>query len=210
MSSKERRERERVDTRHRILDAAREMFVRNGYEATTMRAIADRIDYTSTAIYHHFPSKEALLTELTTLDFRALAQAFRATGQVTDPIEQLRHIGQAYIEFGVTHPMHYQLMFMTPSRVDGAKSGIKHGDPSEDAYAFLVQACEQAIAAGRFRPELKDPHQVAQILWAGCHGLVSLRIAKQHDPWVEWRDIRETATELHNVMLHGLLRLGNT
>lgn len=210
MSSKERRERERVDTRHKIMDAAREMFVRNGYDATTMRAIADRIDYTPTAIYHHFRSKEALLTELTTQDFRALAQAFRETSQVTDPVEQLRRVGRAYIEFGVTHPMHYQLMFMTPSQVDGTKTGIKHGDPSEDAYAFLVQACERAIAAGRFRPELKDPHQVAQILWAGCHGLVSLRIAKQHDPWVKWRDIRKTAAELHNVMLHGLLRTGNS
>jgi AcrR family transcriptional regulator len=210
VSSKERRERERVDTRHKILDAAREMFVRKGYEATTMRAIADRIDYTPTAIYHHFPSKEALLTELTTQDFRALAQAFRETAQVTDPVERLRQIGRAYIEFGVTHPMHYQLMFMTPPHPDGTKSRIKHGDPGEDAYAFLVQACERAIAASRFRPELKDPHQVAQILWSGCHGLVSLWIARRRDAWVEWRDIRTTAAELHNVMLHGLLQSGNT
>lgn len=210
MSSQGRRERERIDTRRKILDAARALFVRNGYRATTMRAVADRIDYTTTAIYHHFRSKEALLTELTAQDFRALAKVFRETAQVTDPIEQLRQIGRAYIEFGVTHPMHYQLMFMTPPHVDGTKTGIKQGDPGEDAYAFLVQSCERASAAGRFRPELKDPHQVAQILWAGCHGLVSLRIAKQRDQWVEWRDIRKTAAELHNVMLHGLLRPGNS
>lgn len=210
MGSRERRERERSDTRRHILDAAREMFVRNGYEATTMRAIADRIEYTPTAIYHHFRNKEALLTELSSQDFRALAQAFQQIGQVTDPVARLRRIGRAYIEFGITHPMHYRLMFMTPHpRVDPAKTGIAQGDPGQDAYAFLLQACEEAIAAGRFRPELNDAHEVAQILWAGCHGLVSLRITKERDDWVEWRDVGKTAARLHDVLLNGLLQPGN-
>jgi AcrR family transcriptional regulator len=207
MGSRDRRERERVGTRHKILDAARELFVRQGYEATTMRAIAERIEYTPTAIYHHFRNKEALLTELSTQDFRALAQAFQRIGQAADPVERLRRIGQAYVEFGVTHPMHYRLMFMTPHpRVDAAKTGIKQGDPGQDAYAFLLQACEAAIAAGRFRPELRDAHEVAQILWAGCHGLVSLHITTEHDEWVEWRDLGTTTTRLHDVLLRGLLR----
>src|SRR6185369_13375110 len=114
MGSLERRSRERADTRQRILDAAREMFVRRGYEATTMRAIAERIRYTPTAIYHHFRNKEALLIELTSQDFRALAQAFQRIRTVADPVERLRAIGEAYVEFGLAHPMHYRLMFMTP------------------------------------------------------------------------------------------------
>lgn len=207
-ASLERRQRERTEMRRTILDAAREMFVKNGYEATTMRAIADRIGYTPTAIYHHFRNKEALLTELTTQDFRALAQAFQKLGAVSDPVERLRRIGRAYIEFGLTHPMHYRLMFMTPHPAVKDQKGITQGDPSQDAYAFLVQSCTEAIAAGRFRPELKDAQQVAQMLWAGCHGLVSLHIAKEHDDWVEWRDIRETANQMHDVMMKGLAREG--
>ncbi|HYU08992.1 MAG TPA: helix-turn-helix domain-containing protein, partial [Gemmatimonadales bacterium] len=82
--SRLRRDRERVETRERILDAAREMFVRDGYEATTMRAIADKLDYTATAIYHHFRSKEALMLELATTDFRALAAAFSQIGRIED------------------------------------------------------------------------------------------------------------------------------
>lgn len=206
-----RRERERADTRRKILDAAREMFAGKGYEATTMRAIAVRIEYTPTAIYHHFRNKDALLTELSTQDFRALAQAFQQIGEVADPVERLRRIGQAYIEFGLTHPMHYRLMFMTPHpRVNDAKPGIAQGDPSHDAYAFLVHTCQQAIASGRLRPEFQDPHEVAQILWSASHGLVSLRIAKEHDDWVQWRDIRATAAHLHEVMFSGLLRRGNS
>ncbi len=131
-----RRERERAETRRKILEAARRMFVQHGYEATTMRAIAAKIGYTPTAIYHHFRDKEALLTELSTQDFRALAQAFQQIGQVADPVERLRRIGKAYVEFGLKHPMHYRLMFMTPHpRVNDVKHGIAQGDPSQDAYA---------------------------------------------------------------------------
>src|SRR3990170_2613737 len=113
MGSAERRTRERTETRQRILDAAREMFVERGYEATTMRAIADRIEYTPTAIYHHFKNKEALLAELCIADFRALATAFQKLGRIEDPVERLRRTGEAYVEFGLRHPMQYQLMFMT-------------------------------------------------------------------------------------------------
>ena len=72
MGSMERRTRDREHTRAKILDAARRMFVRRGYEATTMRGIADEVEYTPTAIYHHFRNKEALLKELCAIDFRAI------------------------------------------------------------------------------------------------------------------------------------------
>ncbi|HKO02638.1 MAG TPA: helix-turn-helix domain-containing protein, partial [Thermoanaerobaculia bacterium] len=42
-----------------ILDAARELFATEGYDAVTMRRIADRIEYSPTAIYFHFNDKEA-------------------------------------------------------------------------------------------------------------------------------------------------------
>src|SRR6266699_1142117 len=151
-----RRERERTETRRKILEAARRMFVQYGYEATTMRAIAAKIGYTPTAIYHHFRNKEALLTELSTQDFRALAQAFQQIGQVADPVERLRRIGKAYVEFGLTHPMHYRLMFMTPHpRVNDAKHGIAQGDPSQDAYAFLVQPVSKPSRADGSAPNCR-------------------------------------------------------
>lgn len=207
MGSKERRERERASTRQRILDAARDMFVRRGYEATTMRAIADRVEYTPTAIYHHFRNKEALITELCTLDFRALAQRFQKIERVEDPIERIDRIGEAYIEFALTHPNHYQLMFMTPRpQVQPESVDVARGDPGEDAYAMLRETCAEAILSGRVRPEFQDPDELAQLLWTPLHGLVSLRIIKTHDPWLEWRDVRQTAKHLREVLLRGICR----
>jgi len=206
MGSKERRTRERQDTRRMILDAARAMFVRRGYEGTTMRAIAQEVEYTPTAIYHHFRNKDALLTELCSMDFRALAEAFLRIGRVADPIERLRKIGEAYVEFARAHPMQYQLMFMTRRPISIARNGIVRGDPSEDAYAFLRQACSDAINSGRFRPEITDPDLLAQMMWSAKHGIVSLQIVKQHDDWIDWRDVRETARSIGEAMVRGLLK----
>jgi len=208
MGSRERRERERADTRERILDAAREMFVGKGYEATTMRAIAQRIEYTPTAIYHHFQNKEALLTELCAIDFRSLARAFQRIGRVADPVERLDRIGQAYVEYALRNPMHYRFMFMAvrPPIPPEAQPGVRSGDPGEDAYAFLRQACVEAIAAGRFRPDYDDPDELAQMLWAGMHGILALQFAKADDEWIDWRDAARTAARIRETMVRGLLR----
>lgn len=210
MGSQERRSREREETRRRILDAARELFVQHGYEATSMRAIADGIEYTPTAIYHHFESKEALLSELCNADFRSLAAAFRRIGRIEDPIERLHRIGEAYAAFALEYPMHYQLMFMTrrPEVLD-EEEDLARDDPSEDAYAFLLQACAEGIAAGRFREQFTDAHEVAQMLWASCHGLVSLRVAKGEHTRVPWRDVRQTSALMREALLRGLLREPN-
>lgn len=205
MGSAERRTRERTETRERILEAAREMFVKRGYEATTMRAIADRIEYTPTAIYHHFRNKEALLAELCAADFRALAIAFQKIGRIEDPIERLRRSGQTYVEFGLRHPMQYQLMFMTRKPTE-VLTGLRSTDPSESAYAFLQQTCADAIAAGRIRPEYQDPAELALMAWSALHGFLSLRIVKQDDDWIRWDDPQTTAARICDALLKGVLR----
>jgi AcrR family transcriptional regulator len=205
MGSLERRSRERTETRERILDAAREMFVQLGYEATTMRAIANRIEYTPTAIYHHFRNKEALLTELCSIDFRALATACRRIGQIEDPVERLSRLCQAYVDFGLEHPMQYQLLFMTP-HPDVVTEQIQAGDPGEDAYGFLRETCEALVASGRLRPEFSDPDELAQIAWSSAHGLLALHIVKRSKGRIQWRDPRPTARQVSGALIRGILR----
>ncbi len=204
MGSAERRTRERVETRQLILDAAREMFVERGYEATTMRAIADRIEYTPTAIYHHFLNKEALLAELCLADFRALSAAFQKIGRIEDPVERLRRSGQAYVEFGLEHPMQYQFMFMTRKPPE-VMNGVRTADPSEGSYAFLRETCADVIATGRLRPEYQDPDEVALMAWSALHGFLALRIVKQADDWINWGDPKTTATRICDALLEGVL-----
>lgn len=209
MGTKERRAREKQDTRERILASAREMFARDGVEAVTMRAIAQRIEYTPTAIYHHFPSKQALLTELCERDFSGLAQHFVAAAGRHDPIDRLQAVGEAYLEFAERYPSQYRFMFMTklPELAHGEQFVQEQMEsPEKNAYLFLRQACVQAIESGRIRPECSDPDLIAQVLWGSIHGQISLRITKHHQDFVPWKELREAVHFTMSALMQGMLR----
>jgi AcrR family transcriptional regulator len=211
LGTTERRERERQELRERILDAARTLFAEQGYDAVTMRKIAEKIEYSPTAIYFHFKDKQTLLQELCDTDFGALAHEFQKIARITDPIDRLRQIGRAYVGFAIAYPNHYRLMFMTPSKasLNPDSSRLAKGNPEEDAYAFLRATVSEAIAAGRMRAELSNADLVSQMVWAGTHGVVSLHISNCDDSWIDWYDARETAHALIETMLRGLVRNGN-
>jgi AcrR family transcriptional regulator len=205
-SSARRRERQKTETRQRILDAARELFVRDGIEATTMRAIAARIEYTPTAIYHHFRDKESLIAELCLVDFASLGSALYRIGRIEDPVERLKRMGLAYIDFALENKSQYRFMFMTQREHPRDENGMPVRHPEEDAYAFLHQTVSEGIIAGRFRPELNDPDELAQLVWGGIHGVVSLWMTHGTDPWITWTDPRETARTMIDVVLRGIVR----
>jgi AcrR family transcriptional regulator len=200
-----RRERQKAETRQAILDAARELFVSQGIEATTMRAIAVKIGYTPTAIYHHFRDKDALIEELCLADFRALGQAMYKIGRIEDPVDRLRRLGLAYADFALDNPSQYRFMFMTPQ-------GHQHGEelhnskPEEDAYGFLLATVTDGIEAGRYRPELSDPQEMAQMMWAGVHGIVSLYFTHCNDAYIQWRAPRETVRTMVDTLIRGAVR----
>src|SRR5664279_1344620 len=207
MGVKERREREKSETRDKILDAARELFISEGYEGVSMRRVAEKIEYSPTAIYVHFKDKNQLFHELCSQDYARLAEVFQSSAMPIDPVERLRQIGRTYIEFGVQHPNHYKFMFMTPHPPlePDDEEREKMGNPEVDAYAFLKWSVQQAISAGRLREELADAELVSQTLWAAVHGVISLNIAKCTDAWVDWRPLQDRAETMLDVTLRGLL-----
>ena len=204
--SKERRDLERLATREKILEAAREMFNDVGVEATTMRAIADRIGYTATAIYYHFKDKDALFLELCHRDFGQLANVIARAASMADPIERIRRTGMAYVDFGLQNQSQYKFMFMTETRaVTPEESGLDKNNPEENAYAFLLQCVADAINQGRLRPEA-CAHQdhVANMLWAAVHGVVSLQMTKKHDHYCDWNDARAIAELTIDTVIRGI------
>jgi AcrR family transcriptional regulator len=208
MGIKERREREKSNTREKILDAARELFVTEGYEGVSMRKVAEKIEYSPTAIYVHFADKNELFHELCRQDFARLQQVMQSSEMPADPIERLQQIGRRYVEFGVRFPHHYVFMFMTPHppQEPDAQDREIMGNPEVDAYALLKWAVEAAIKAGCFREEVRDAELVSQTLWASVHGVISLNLAKCNDPWVDWRPLQARAEMMLDVTLRGLAR----
>lgn len=204
--SRARRDREKAETRQRILEAARELFTTQGYVQTSMRRIADQIGYTATAIYHHFQDKDSLLNELCAVDFRALSEALQTMDKIPDPVTRLRLMGQNYVRFALDHPQQFRFMFLVERPIPGPECVTI--DPAENGYQFLLANVREAIAAGRLRPEFTDPEMVAQILWSGVHGLAAIHLhspEKTH-PWLDLRDPDATAAVMSDIVLRGLLR----
>lgn len=185
MGVKERKLRQKRFLRQEILDAASELFVRDGYENVSMRRIAEKIEYSPTTIYLYFTDKTELLEQVCQETFGRLSQILgRIQEQTSDPLERLRRGLLAYIRFGLENPHHYRATFMMP-----VPEGLDHHhkDPETDmgmrAFDFLRRAVSDYIAAKKLRD--MDPEVVSQTLWAGIHGLTSLLITKyDHFPWV--------------------------
>jgi AcrR family transcriptional regulator len=208
MGVKERREREKLEIRDLILDAARELFLAEGYEGVSMRKVAERIEYSPTSIYLHFADKDELFRELCHQDFARLADNLNLLANEPDVIERIRQIGLAYIQFGTRYPNHYKLMFMTahpPKQLVDCDYEVK-GNPEKDAYALLRLQVQEAIDSGAFREEYRDADAISQTLWAAVHGVISLQIAKGSDGWVEWKPLEDRARIMTDAILRGLLK----
>lgn len=200
MGTQERREREKHELRGKILDSARELFIAQGYEAVTMRKIAERIQYTPTALYFHFKDKETLMHELCREDFQTFATHFQKALTVSEPMARLRKAGEVYAEFAMTHPNHYRLMFMMGGVEPEDEDRDHIGDPERDAYALLKGLVQDAIERGAVRPDMRDAELVAQILWAGIHGVVSLEITEGKSAWLDWRPFEKRVRLMLDVL----------
>ena len=189
-----------------ILDVARELFAAEGYEAVTMKRIADRLGITPTAIYFHFKDKAALIQELTSADWADFAQKFRKimAEPTPDPVVRLRNLARTYVEFAVTHPNQYQLLFMTRQDRLGEAPRDARRDAAHDVHAMIEKAVTEAHAAGRFRPQFTNAKLVAQALWAAMHGVAALYIVK-HDAPVAFKSPQRTAEIVGEALMVGLL-----
>ncbi|HET7292284.1 MAG TPA: TetR/AcrR family transcriptional regulator [Vicinamibacteria bacterium] len=167
----ERREREREKVRRQILDAARELFARRGYESVTMRAVAEAIEYSPPTIYNHFEDKEDLVQALCREDFTRLFSALNAGPHARDPVERIRRMGRAYARFALDFPNHYRFMFMTAMVPDHKPNP---DEPGWRSFELLLEACREAVARGRLVGDA--PEAIAQVLWASLHGASALLV----------------------------------
>ena len=183
MGVKERRAREKEQLRRRILSAARELFVTEGYESVSMRKIADMIEYSPTTIYLYYKDKadlldsvckETLLHLLNTLDLLRKDKS--------DPVETLRKSGKAYVEFGLKYPQDYKLTFVVRPQFQKGL-GLQEGSVGERVFSYLRTIVSQCIRQKKFRQV--DVETTGQVLWSTVHGVTLLLIDFPDFPWTE-------------------------
>ena len=195
MGVKERQERDREAVRRKILDAARELFVSEGYRNVSVRKVAERIEYSPAALYSYFPSKDDLFFALAEEGFRLLHEFSQVepSADSDDPLEAVRQGFLRYYRFSREHPEYFELMFVDRSvpRIGRDWERFSFVNEMVQNAAALVQ---RAVDAGAF-PAGTDAHVAFHILWAAIHGPATVsiceRLAPDEDPDALARDTLE-------------------
>ncbi|HTL44988.1 MAG TPA: TetR/AcrR family transcriptional regulator [Vicinamibacterales bacterium] len=172
---RERHDRERESVSRSILDAARELFVTEGYQHVSLRKIAERIEYSPAAIYGYFASKDDIFFALAEEGFRLLfMKASDDTDGHGDPVDDLRRMFWHYYEFSKSHPEYFALMFLDRTVPRISRDWERFGFIGEMKHGMVVRI-QSAIDRGAL-PENTSPFTVFRILLTAIHGAAALRL----------------------------------
>jgi AcrR family transcriptional regulator len=162
------------ETRVRLLREARDLYLEKGLATFSLREVARRVHLSPAAVYRHFDSKEALLREVCAAGFRTFGSFLMRALAAPTPRERMRSSALQYLRFGLENPLDYRVMFMAAA--DGfAAIEPPHGSAPEPTFQFLVDRVEECMRAKVLREG--DSTEIAAIIWAHVHGLVSLRLS---------------------------------
>ncbi len=197
--------------REEILQAAKVLFLEAGYDATTIRRIADRVGVSAPALYLYFHDKEEMMLALCDQTFGHLIERVAEIEKtVGDPLECVRQFGEAYARFGLEHPDEYRLIFMGANMPESLRK-VGHRMATDDptrpgvggaiVFSRLVAMLSRLEASG---VELNyPPDTCAELCWMSIHGVVAALIMKPDFPWSD----RETLIQgMLDIVVKGLVR----
>lgn len=183
MGVKERQEREREATGRAILDAARDLFVAEGYQNVSIRKIAERIEYSPAAIYSYFPSKDDIFLALAEEGFRMLFASYECDRNEHPHASALECVRSTFLNvyrFSREHPEYHALMFLDRS--------VPRISRDWQRFAFVIQmrlqimqSIQQSIDAGDFA-EGTDAEMVFRVLMVAIQGASAMRLCDRLVP----------------------------
>jgi len=175
MGSKERIQRVKEETRTNILDAALDIVKEDGWQALSMRKIADKIEYTAPIIYEYFANKEGILLELTRMGNILLTDEFKkAKAEHSNSEDQLGAMWMSYWDFAFQHKELYQLMF----GVDVMCCELTKTMPEAEAGRNLLWESIREIMTDK-NPTDDTICRKYYTFWSIIHGLISINLVRK-------------------------------
>ncbi len=164
-----------------ILHAAKTLFLKQGYKATSIRKIASEMGISPTTIYLYYRDKAEIMHALHQEGFKMLSGKFQTLRNVGDPFERLKAMGRCYINFAMDNPDFYEIMFIMkePLKHLGEGQSVQPGCPDpgwgegEATFQTLITTVADCQEAGYFKGY--DTRVLALLIWANMHGLCALQ-----------------------------------
>ena len=160
----------------------------DGVDHLTLRTVGERLGSLEPRSIAHFSDKQALLAAVGREGFRmlrlALTDAWDQHGRGREGFEAM---GMAYVNFAVTHPAHYRVMF--GRFVESCAKDTAFVEEATSAFQVLVDSLVEQQQAGLVRRD--DPLLLARLIWSFVHGIAMLVIDGQ------FRGVDETGETLN-------------
>ena len=174
MASKDRILRLKDETKMSILEAAYKIVKEEGWQALSMRKIADEIEYTAPIIYEYFANKEAILAEFNKRGYLYLASELEtARDKHEHPADQLEAMWMAYWAFAFRKKELYQLMFGVSMNCCAGQKSAEAAVPEK-----LITDVIRKLMAGKDLPE-NEVCRRYYTFWSVVHGLISINLVNQ-------------------------------
>ena len=171
-----------------------------GPQAVSMRRVAHEVGITAMAIYHHFPSREALLDAVVDSEFEKLSGFFRPPSGRRSFESSLIHIMDGYMDYAFAHPRIFDYVFSAPR--PGAR---RFPDDFRARRSPTLNLTADAVSSWMQSGKLKrdDEWEIAMELWAHTHGYLMLwRGGRFHLSEEEFRKLVHRSLRR---LLHGLI-----
>ena len=198
MGVKEKRAKYKEEFRREILDAARELFINEGYEKFSMRRLAEKIDYSATTIYLYFKDKDDLLFAICEEFFAHLSAQLNHIRSVShDPIETLRQALLYLMEFGLKNPNQYKVIFFTKSVYGTREELVEKESMARNTYFVFKEIVQDCINAGKLQEIEVDI--IVDTLAIASHGLITMALYKPNF-------LKDNSEVIAHTLVDGLLR----
>ena len=179
MSIADRKAKEKEELKSLILSAAKKLFIEKGVDCTTVRNIADEIDYSVGTIYVYYKDKNEILYEINSLGFQQLREQMLSSLAIKHPMEKLKSILLTYIDFAMNNKELYDLMFiMNAPMLYLEGSEHKEWCQGKGAYGVLMDVMKECVDFGCFNKD-QSIDSLSLSFWGLAHGMVSLCIRKR-------------------------------
>jgi len=178
MSISERKQKEKEALRLLILNGAKKLFVERGIEYTTIRNIADEINYSVGTVYVYFKDKNAIFHDLHSIGFQELGQYFNELFAIEDPMKRLKKMGSVYIKFALENSEMYDLMFNLRAPMDYLETQKnKLWSEGNETFGYVKKTVEQCMLNGHFKEH--NSEALAFMIWSLVHGMCCLEIRQR-------------------------------
>jgi len=170
-----------AEVRERIMESALDILAKNGYENLSMGRLGSRMNMTAANLYNYFGNKDELLIAIHKKTFEMLHGAIRAAVKgVETPLERIKALAYAFVEFGTNNVNIYDIMFNRPIRQYSDYIGTPQEALAFDEYNNSMKTLAYAVMIFRdyaeTRPDLAniDPKLLTIRHLSALHGIISL------------------------------------